>query len=73
MKNSKQDKIEGVVHVAKGTVKEAAGKLMNNRTLEAKGNIEQAKGHLQSTVGDVKNAVKKTGDKIANDSRRPLR
>jgi uncharacterized protein YjbJ (UPF0337 family) len=54
MKSSIRDKAEGAMHQVKGTVKEAAGKLSNNRKLEAEGTVEKVAGKAQSKVGEVK-------------------
>ena len=62
-----KDQVKGRVETAKGDIKEAAGKLVGNRKLQAEGLAEQAAGKAQSTAGDVKakvgNAVKKALDK----------
>ena len=53
-----KDQIKGRVEEAKGTVKVAAGKLVGNETLEAKGNIQKNRGKVQAKFGDVKQDVK---------------
>jgi uncharacterized protein YjbJ (UPF0337 family) len=62
-----KDQVKGRVETAKGDVKEAAGKLVGDHKLQAKGLAEQAAGKTQSTAGDVKakvgDAVKKALDK----------
>ena len=54
MKSSIRDKAEGAMHQVKGTVKEAAGKISNNRKLEAEGTVEKVAGKAQSKVGEIK-------------------
>lgn len=54
MKSSIRDKAEGAMHQVKGTVKEAAGKVSNNRKLEAEGTLEKIAGQAQRKVGEVK-------------------
>jgi uncharacterized protein YjbJ (UPF0337 family) len=54
MKSSIRDKAEGALHQVKGTVKEEAGKLSNNRKLEAEGTVEKLAGKAQGKVGQVK-------------------
>jgi uncharacterized protein YjbJ (UPF0337 family) len=49
---------KGKVDRAKGNVKEAAGKVTNNRKLETKGRVQQAKG-------SAKEAAKKTKDALS--------
>jgi uncharacterized protein YjbJ (UPF0337 family) len=59
MKSSIRDKAEGTLHKVKGSVKEVAGKLSNNRKLEAEGTIEKVAGKAQSKVGQVKKVMGK--------------
>jgi uncharacterized protein YjbJ (UPF0337 family) len=54
MKSGNQDKLEGTGKDLKGKVKEAAGKAVGNRRLEAEGNVDQAEGKAQKKVGEVK-------------------
>ncbi len=56
--NINKDQIKGRVEEAKGTVKEAAGKLVGDETLEAKGNIQKNLGKVEAKFGDVKQDVK---------------
>jgi len=49
-----KDQVNGRVEEAKGTIKEAAGKLVGDKTLEPKGNIEKNLGKVQAKFGDVK-------------------
>jgi uncharacterized protein YjbJ (UPF0337 family) len=53
-----KDQVKGRVEEAKGTIKEATGKLVGDKTLEAKGNIEKNLGKVQAKFGDVKQDVK---------------
>lgn len=53
-----KDQIKGRVTEAKGTIKEAAGKLVGNEKLEAKGKFQKAVGKVQAKFGDVKKDVK---------------
>ena len=52
-----KDQVEGTYDKAKGNVKEAAGKMVGNESLEAEGKVDQASGAAQKKVGDVKEAV----------------
>jgi uncharacterized protein YjbJ (UPF0337 family) len=56
--NINKDQIKGRVEEAKGTVKEATGKLVGDETLEAKGNIQKNLGKVEAKLGDVKQDVK---------------
>lgn len=50
--------IKGRVTEAKGMIKEAAGKLVGNERLEAKGKIQKVLGETQAKIGDVKADIK---------------
>ena len=49
-----KDKIDGAAKQAKGSVKEAIGKLTGNTKVQAEGTAEKAAGKVQSTSGKVK-------------------
>jgi len=53
-----KDQVEGRVKEAKGTIKEVAGKLVGNESMEAKGKIQKNLGKVQAKFGDVKEDVK---------------
>ena len=53
-----KDRIEGAAHQAKGAVKEAAGKVLGDKKLEAEGAAEKAAGKVQNAVGGVKDTVR---------------
>jgi uncharacterized protein YjbJ (UPF0337 family) len=53
-----KDRVEGVAHQAKGSVKEAAGKMTGDKKTEAEGKTEKAAGKVQNTVGGVKDSLK---------------
>lgn len=52
------DKIDNKAEVLKGKGKEAAGRVTDDRELEAEGQVDQAKGHLKQSGEKVKDAVK---------------
>ena len=54
-----KDQVQGRIDEAKGAVKEAAGKVVGNPTLEVKGNIEKNLGKVQAKVGDIREDMKK--------------
>jgi len=54
MKSSTKDQAEGTFHELKGKVKEVAGKLSDNPTLEAEGTGEKISGKIQGKFGQVK-------------------
>jgi len=61
-----EDRTEGKFDVAKGRVKESAGDLTGNESLEAEGEKDQAKGHAKQAkdaVGDAVDEVKEVFDR----------
>jgi uncharacterized protein YjbJ (UPF0337 family) len=56
---SAQDKAKNTAETAKGKVKKGLGRLTGNRSLEAKGHGDQAKGDLKQAGEKVKDAVKR--------------
>jgi uncharacterized protein YjbJ (UPF0337 family) len=56
MKSSIKDKVKGTFHEAKGKVKEVAGEITDNPTLEAKGTAEKIGGKIQQKIGQAKKA-----------------
>ena len=53
-----KDRIEGVGHQIKGSVKETAGKVTGDKETQAEGVAEKAAGKAQNAVGGAKDAVK---------------
>lgn len=51
MKSSSKDQAEGLFHEMKGTVKEVAGELSDNPTLQAEGTVEMIAGRIQGRIG----------------------
>jgi len=60
-----KDQVTGRVKEAKGTIKEAAGKLVGNERLEAKGKVQKVLGEAQAKFGDVKKDMKDAAKKGA--------
>jgi len=52
-----KDEIEGKLDKAKGKVKEAVGRTINDRDLEAEGSADRAGGEVQEGFGKVKRKV----------------
>jgi len=48
--------VKGAADKAKGSVKEAAGKMTGNDRLEAEGKMDKAKGSARKAAGNVKDA-----------------
>ncbi len=59
MKSSKQDKVEGNLHKAKGKIKEVVGNAIGNSDLEADGKNEKLAGKVQKKIGEIKKIVGK--------------
>jgi len=53
-----KDQVKGRVTEATGAIKEAAGKLVGNEKLTAKGQVQKAIGKARAKFGDVKKDVK---------------
>jgi len=54
MKQSTEDKAEGMFHEVKGKVKEKVGQMTNNPDLEDEGQIEKIGGKVQKKIGQLK-------------------
>jgi uncharacterized protein YjbJ (UPF0337 family) len=59
VKQSTKDEIKGSLHEAKGTVKEKAGRVINNPNLTAEGQTEKLGGKVQQKVGQVEEVFEK--------------
>jgi len=53
-----KNRIEGTAKELKGSIKEAAGKLVGNVSLEGEGKAEKVAGKAQAAAGRAKDAVK---------------
>jgi uncharacterized protein YjbJ (UPF0337 family) len=53
-----KDRVEGVGHQIKGSVKEAVGKVTGDKKTQAEGVAEKAAGKAQNAVGGAKDAAK---------------
>jgi uncharacterized protein YjbJ (UPF0337 family) len=54
-----KDRVIGAAKVAKGKVKEAAGKALGDVKLQADGKADRIEGTVQNAVGSVKDAVRR--------------
>ena len=57
MKPSTDDKTTGTLHEVKGAIKQNAGELTKNPSLEADGRVEKNAGKDQKTVGKIEKDV----------------
>lgn len=53
-----KDQLRGVARQAKGSVKEAAGKMAGKRRAEIEGKAEKATGKVQKAYGDLKETIR---------------
>jgi uncharacterized protein YjbJ (UPF0337 family) len=53
-----KDRIKGSAQQAKGAVKEAAGKLLGDKKLEAEGKTDKAVGQMQNAIGGFKDTLR---------------
>ncbi len=53
-----KDRVQGTMNQAKGSVKEAAGKITGDAKTEADGKAEKAAGKVQNTVGSAKDSIR---------------
>jgi uncharacterized protein YjbJ (UPF0337 family) len=54
-----KEHVKGAADKAKGTIKEGVGKATGDEHLRAKGEIDEAKGHLHKAAGDMKDEAKR--------------
>jgi uncharacterized protein YjbJ (UPF0337 family) len=57
MSLSTRDKAQGKLHEVKGAIKQTAGRIAGNPSLEAKGATEKNTGKVQNFVGKVEKSV----------------
>jgi len=60
-----KDQIKGTTKEAEGKIRKAAGKMVGNEKLQAKGRIQVAAGKAQAKLGDVKEELKEARDELA--------
>ena len=53
-----KDQVKGRGKEAEGKVQETVGKIIGNKSQEARGNVTKNLGQLQAKVGDVKQDLK---------------
>ena len=54
-----KEHVKSATKKAEGTLKEATGKAVGDKSLEMKGKMDKAEGEVRDKVGDAKDAVKK--------------
>ena len=63
-KHMSKDRVDGAARKAAGAVKQAAGKVTGNRSLQAKGAAEKAAGTVQNKAGKFEDKVKHEAKKL---------
>jgi uncharacterized protein YjbJ (UPF0337 family) len=57
-----REHVKGTAEKAKGAIKETAGKITGDKKLQSEGKFDKAKGSAHNVAGDIKDAVKKSGE-----------
>ena len=57
-----KDRVSGAAKQVKGSVKEAAGKLMGDSKMQSDGKADKVVGKVQNTIGGAKDAVREAID-----------
>ena len=65
-----RDEVEGKLDQAKGSVKEAVGRVANDRDLEAEGNADRTGGKVQEGFGTAKRKVGEAIEDIGESIRK---
>ncbi len=55
-----KDRIEGAAKSMKGSVKDAAGKVMGDTKMQAEGKAEKVEGKVQNAVGGMKDSLRES-------------
>jgi uncharacterized protein YjbJ (UPF0337 family) len=58
-----KDRLAGMANQAKGSIKQATGKILGDKKLQAEGAADKAHGKLQNAVGGAKDALRDAADK----------
>ena len=61
-----KEHVKGAADEVVGKTKEAAGRAVGDKHLEAEGKIDQAKGAAHKAAGDIKDAGKEAIDSVNN-------
>lgn len=61
---STSDKLKGTGNQVMGKIKQGVGEATDNPKLEAEGHLQEGKGVTQKAIGNAKEAVKKTVDRL---------
>jgi uncharacterized protein YjbJ (UPF0337 family) len=61
-----KEHVKGVADDVKGKVKEGTGRVFGDKKLEQEGKLDQVKGAVHKTAGDVKDAGRDAIDSVRN-------
>ena len=61
-----KNRIEGNLDKAKGSVKDAAGKIMGNDRLRAEGQADKVKGEVKDAAGKTADAARHVVDRVSD-------
>ena len=64
-----KEHVKGAPHKPSGATKKAAGKMTGDKSLEAEGKLDKAKGAVRDFAGDVKDDVKDEKRRRDKDTR----
>jgi uncharacterized protein YjbJ (UPF0337 family) len=59
-----REHVKGTADKAKGAIKEGAGKLTGDTSMEAEGKMDKAKGSARKAAGDVKEGLRDAADAV---------
>ena len=57
-----KDRVEGSAKQVKGSIKDAAGKVLGDSKLQAEGKADKVEGKVQNTVGSAKDKLREALD-----------
>jgi uncharacterized protein YjbJ (UPF0337 family) len=57
-----KDRIKGMGDQAKGSIKDAAGRVTGDSKLQAEGKMDKAKGKVENAVGGMKDSLRHDDD-----------
>ena len=55
-----REHVKGTAEKVKGSIKDAAGKVVGDKKMQTEGKVDKAKGSAHNVAGDVKDAVKQS-------------
>ncbi len=56
-----KEHLKGAADKAKGAIKDTAGKMTGDKGMQAEGKMDKAKGDIHNTLGDAKDAARRSG------------